>query len=528
MEETEMRKWITRFLFLGLAALPSSAWAQYPMGNYPYYQPVYGQPVYGQPVYGQPFNGQPVYGQPVYSQQVYSQPVYGQPVYSQPVYPPPYQGAIIEAPQGMRPAMPMQPPGKVVYQMAPTKMKPATEPIVRMQAVELPAAKAAVTAEPEPKAAPAKEQSAAEATTTPAATGSSGITLIPPATTTAKDDAVNTAKKPVSSALFPSTAKDVVQTLEPIPAPAANFVEACEANKHCFVVFGDYLYWNVHGADVPYAQPFDGVIPGLSVPRGPVAVASPKFNSGFRAGGGMVFDNGNSGFFGTFTYFRDNRHTDTAAPDPFVLHNFLAFPNTASSAVDSLSASVDYHIQLYMADFDYKCAIVNNQHLYLNWLAGIRYAHLDQNLSSNFFVTGATSVNSDINFDGIGPRFGLDGRYQVCGGLYGYAQGIVDLLFGQFRGNYTETNVFTGLVGQTSINANRVVPILELEMGLGWQSAQGGFRVQGGYYVGSWFNTITTSSFASSIGATNFTTNGNNFRDNMTFDGLVLRFMFSY
>jgi hypothetical protein len=294
-----------------------------------------------------------------------------------------------------------------------------------------------------------------------------------------------------------------------------------KANR--LVIFGDYLYWSVHGVDIPFAQAFDGILPGLSVPRGAVAVVSPRYNSGIRVGGGMTFHDGNAGLFGTFTYFQTTSSAATSAPDPFVLHNFLAFPGTLNSAADSLTASASYRIRLVMADVDYKCALVNNEHFYLNWLAGVRYAKVDQNLTSTFQITGSTTVNSDINFDGVGPRVGLDGQYHICGGFFGYAQGIFDVLFGQYRANYEQRNVFTGLVGQTSITSNRVVPILELEVGGGWQSAHGGFRVSGGYYVGSWFNTLTMTSLSSGIIGTNFTTNGNNFRDNTTFDGLVLR-----
>lgn len=330
-----------------------------------------------------------------------------------------------------------------------------------------------------------------------------------------------------------STQGDVVQKEYIAPPTAMAASPLAEMCGHCdrsnrLVLFGDYLYWSVHGVDVPFAQAFDGILPGLSVPRGPVAVVSPRFNSGFRVGGGATFHDGNAGLFGTFTYFETNHRADITAPDPFVLHNFLAFPGTVNSAADSLSANTNYTIRLVMADVDYKCALVNNEHVLLNWLAGVRYAKVDQRLESTFQITGTTTVDSEINFDGVGPRVGLDGKYHVCGGFFGYAQGIVDVLFGQYRANAEQRNVFTGLIGQTGIAANRVVPILELEVGGGWQTANGAIRVSGGYYVGAWFNTLTMTSLANGISGTNFTTNSDNFRDNMTFDGFVLRFELRY
>ena len=98
------------------------------------------------------------------------------------------------------------------------------------------------------------------------------------------------------------------------------------------------------------------------------------------------------------------RSASITAPDPFVLHNFLAFPGTVNSAVDSLTADANYRIRLIMGDIDYKCAIVNNNHVLLNWLAGVRYARLEQDLNSTFQITGTTTVDANIDFDGVGPR----------------------------------------------------------------------------------------------------------------------------
>jgi hypothetical protein len=288
------------------------------------------------------------------------------------------------------------------------------------------------------------------------------------------------------------------------------------------MIFGDFLYWTVHGADVPFAQAFDGIDPVNSVPRGPVGVASPRFQPGVRVGGGVSICD-NAWLVGTFTYFHTQRDASISAPNGDVLHNFLVFPNSTSSAPDSLTSALNYHITLYMADLDYKCAFVNNCHLLMNWVAGVRYGHTDQGLLNTFQVTGVTTVDSHIDFDGFGPRVGIEGQYQMRCGFYGYGQGMFNVLFGQYRGNTTEQNVFTGLVGQTSVTANRAIPILEMEVGLGWQSPKGCFRLSGGYYVGSWFNTMTMTSLSSGIGGVNFTTNGNNFRDTMTFDGFVLR-----
>jgi len=79
------------------------------------------------------------------------------------------------------------------------------------------------------------------------------------------------------------------------------------------------------------------------------------------------------------------------------------------------------------------------------------------------------------------------------------------------------------LVARTEITVKRIVPIPELEVGGGWVGFNGRIRVTGGYYVGSWFNALTIPSLVRGIQANDFTTNGDNFRDTLTFDGFVGR-----
>jgi hypothetical protein len=301
------------------------------------------------------------------------------------------------------------------------------------------------------------------------------------------------------------------------------------APEHCqsrFDVFAEYLYWSVHNQNIAYAQPFDGV-GVLSVPRGDVAQVSPRYTNGFRLGAGVgVGDDG--WLVGTYTYFHDTATSTITASTPFVLHSFLTFPNTTDSAGDSQKASAAMAIDLQLADLDYKWNFLSCEHVTLTWVNGFRYAHEDEKLLVTQQITGTTLIAPTISFDGGGPRTGLEGEYRIGNGLFGYTKAMASLLAGEFDGTYIERNIFTGLVGNTTIRDDRLVPILELELGFGWQSSSGRVRISGGYYVGSWFNAMTIPSLANSIQATNFTHNANNNSDNMTFDGLVGRLEFRF
>jgi hypothetical protein len=301
----------------------------------------------------------------------------------------------------------------------------------------------------------------------------------------------------------------------------------CQKKKNChFDVFGDFLYWNVRGTNVPFAQAFDGVDP-LAVPRGAVGVALPTFSKGFRAGAGVSL-NDHSWLIGTFTYYDNNTHAKLEAGDGQVLHSLLVFPTTVNSAFDSNKADATYGVQLEMGDLDFKCAFVDTTCLQLSYLAGVRYAHMRESLTSNMNILGTTTIDSHINFEGGGPRVGLDGEYRIKGGFYGYGKGILSLLGGHYSGLYEQRNIFAGLQAQTQIGDDRIVPVLELELGVGWVSPQGHIRAAAGYYVSGWFNAMTMTSLVRGIQNNDFTTNSNNFRDTMTFDGFVGHVEFRY
>src|SRR5262249_54389862 len=122
--------------------------------------------------------------------------------------------------------------------------------------------------------------------------------------------------------------------------------------------FGDVLYWNVHNSGVPFAQPFDGVDPLTSVPRGPVGVAALSYRTGYRAGAGVAL--GDSGWLvGTYTHFQDGTSAHSEAGDGNVLHSNLVFPNTINAGFAPLSADANYNIRLNEGDIDYEHTIVD-------------------------------------------------------------------------------------------------------------------------------------------------------------------------
>ncbi|HUY91365.1 MAG TPA: Lpg1974 family pore-forming outer membrane protein [Pirellulales bacterium] len=289
--------------------------------------------------------------------------------------------------------------------------------------------------------------------------------------------------------------------------------------------FFDFLYLRPRNADVAYALPRNGVDPATAVPYGAVATANPNFGAGFRLGSTYAIDRCSSLQL-TYTYFQSNANGSAFTNPPLSMHSLVTDPHTYTAASDSLASLSRYHIGFQLVDLDYRRLIAAGNNWSVNYAVGTRYAHLSQLFrESQPIGPGQTNVGSNINFDGAGARAGLMGKRKAANsGLMMYGKGFVDILAGNFRSNYLQVNNFQQTQVWTSWKDFRPVPILEFELGAGWQSADGRFQFRGGYYFASWFNTVSTSNYVQAVQTNNYVNIGNA----ITFDGLVLRGQYNW
>ena len=289
--------------------------------------------------------------------------------------------------------------------------------------------------------------------------------------------------------------------------------------------FLDFLYLRPRNADVAYALPRNGIDPATAVPFGGVSTANPDYSPGFRIGGNYALDRCSS-FQLAYTYFQTESNGSVFANPPLAVHSLVTDPHTYTAASDSLAALSRYNIRFQLVDLDYRRLIAAGNNWSVNYAVGTRYAHLTQLFrESQPIGPGQTSVGTNINFDGAGSRVGLLGQRKAANrGFMIYGQGFADILVGNFRSNYQQINNFQQTQVWTNWKDFRPVPILEFELGGGWQTANGRFRVSGGYYFASWFNTVSTSNYIQAVQTNNYVNIGNA----ITFDGLVLRGQYNY
>jgi len=285
-------------------------------------------------------------------------------------------------------------------------------------------------------------------------------------------------------------------------------------------VFGEFLYLEPRNTDVAYAIPVNGV----PVQIGPTGIANPGYTPAFRIGFTRdLYDNTSSlGASWTRFFSSDNDTLVAGGGTTSVPSLVLATPlNLAGAFPKFTSASASYNINYDLVDLDYRCVFLSSNRYLVNFLLGARYARMDQGFGGTFTGGGTPgdTVTSNINFNGAGVRVGLEGeRYAARSGLMVYGRSAASFLAGKFDANYTETSITpAGTVASSELVSDRVVPILELELGVGWVSPSGHFRISGGYLFNVWYNVMRTSDLVSAVQSSAYTSSLNT----ITFDGLV-------
>ncbi len=103
-----------------------------------------------------------------------------------------------------------------------------------------------------------------------------------------------------------------------------------------------------------------------------------------------------------------------------------------------------------------------------------------------------------------------------------YGNAFASVLAGNSRASYLQTNVFQQVQVTNRWTDFRTVPILEYELGTGWQNDNGRLRITAGYYFGVWFNTLGTSDYIQAVQTNNYLERNSA----VTFDGLTTRFQY--
>lgn len=305
----------------------------------------------------------------------------------------------------------------------------------------------------------------------------------------------------------------------------------CEGDDCCgwsnrWNVFGEFLYLRPRDAETAYASIIDGpIVPGApGLQNGRTGVLDYDYQPGFRFGAGFTLDNCNQIQFSYSQLDATSNDTLTTAA-PNVIRALVDHPNAVNAGANWLDANATGNVRFQMLDAAYRGLIASCCDYEVGYLVGVRYARFEQYFQANYQNVGVETVTSSVDFDGVGMRFGMDfERYGRNRQWFVYGKSYASLVGGRFENAYLQNNQADPVVAQTTWEAGRVVTMLDLEAGLGWQNCGGNLRLSVGYLYSGWFNTIRNNEWISAVQNNDFVANGMSTYDSgITFDGLTAR-----
>jgi len=299
----------------------------------------------------------------------------------------------------------------------------------------------------------------------------------------------------------------------------------CYTHRH--MVYGEHLYLSPRNFDVAYAEEVNGPIAppanqGIQV--GPVASPDLDYDSGFRTG--VAFALSDCASIGAaYTFFETDESDAISRTGTNDIRALVVHPLTTNAGSDWLDAAANHYVKFQFADVEYRWLYHAGQHHAVNFTVGARYANLDQRFDSVFLANDFRFVSTDVEFNGGGIRLGLDfERHTSQRGFFLYGKGHANFIAGTFHSDYLQGSLVDPVEVDTNWKDERIVTILEMELGIGWQSKNGRWRASGGYLVNAWFNTITTETFIDAVQASHFT----NVEDTVAFDGFTSRIEYRF
>lgn len=238
--------------------------------------------------------------------------------------------------------------------------------------------------------------------------------------------------------------------------------------------------------------------------QGNVVGVDPDYDLGGRLG--LNWANGSGNDIGLqVTWLDASDSASASAPAGGVLFGTRLHPNSILDETSPTSASADYDFDHTAVDLSVGQRINVGSNLNLRLFGGLRYASLEQDFDI-FYTNGVNTVNiSEQNdFDGIGPRVGLEGRWGFGQGFSIFGEAAGSVLVGDFDLSYTDIEN-GGASTRVNIDEsfdNRVVPVVEGRVGIAYNAklaSERSFGVSLGYEWQNWYNVVSVDRFSDDV-----------------------------
>jgi hypothetical protein len=294
-------------------------------------------------------------------------------------------------------------------------------------------------------------------------------------------------------------------------------------------VFGEYLYLRVRDNEVAYGVEADSnaPMPIPAIQRSRVGVLDQDYSSGFRFGVGVFLDEC-SEIAASYTWFETATSDSLTTVNPLrAIDPMTVHPATRAAFTPTVQAGGRHDIDMDLIDIDYRRYWVQDCSRSMAYVVGVRWGNLEQNFAARYTDDLASDVDNarvltDVDFTGAGIHLGLEAeQYASRLPVLVYAKGFASILAGEFDATYFQQMPNSPGVPDvnTSWEAGRLVPTLDLEVGGGLCTHGGALRATVGYVFSAWDNLVKTEDWIHAVQTNDF----RDMNDSMTLDGLVFR-----
>ncbi len=201
---------------------------------------------------------------------------------------------------------------------------------------------------------------------------------------------------------------------------------------------------------------------------------STNFTPGARVGFGYGFKGTGVDVRATFTYLLARSSTRLAAPSGGSIAPLLTNP-AATNMDDALVATGRYRLLYFVADAEIAQGFRIGRHLGVRVFAGLRVAVLNQTTQALYqgrnFTPGGEFIEERNNFQGLGPRFGVDMRWRFFERFYLLTSFDGSLLIGQNQFSQRQDVVDLGLALSRIQQTDKfvILPNFGARLAIGWK-----------------------------------------------------------
>jgi len=312
------------------------------------------------------------------------------------------------------------------------------------------------------------------------------------------------------------------------PTASPNDVQQTPAQKACSKwcrtvnLWGEFLYLRSRDSEVTYGVESNTSLapPAPPVQVGRVGMVDQTADPGFRFGITYMLDESSSltASWAMLESHRSDRIDRTSLSN--VIQSSVLHPSTAAASSSGTFATGIHNIDFDLVDLEYRGKLSSSETTETNYVVGLRYVYLQQEFLHDNNILGNQTVATDIDFNGLGVRLGLEGeRFRHKSRWFVYGKSYVNFVAGEFNAKFDQGQAFDASVVDTLWEAGRIVSIWDLELGLGHVCKSERLSISAGYSFSAWTNVVKTDEFINAVQTNNFLDLG----ETMTYDGLVAR-----